>query len=41
MSMPGIRRRLRSLEATNNWVNISGLPPLTHAEIIEIDLAKV
>ena len=37
MSMPGIRRRLRSLEATNNWVNISGLPPLTHDEITEIE----
>ena len=41
MSMPGIRKRLCSLEANNHWMNISGLPPLTHAEIIEIDLAKV
>ena len=37
MYMPGIRKRLHSLEATNNWMNISGLPPLTQIEIEEIE----
>ena len=37
MSMPGIRRRLRSLEATSSWILLDKYPPLISSEIADIE----
>lgn len=37
MSIAGIRRRLGTLEATCNWALVGKYPPLTPAEIAEIE----
>ena len=37
MSIAGLRRRLGTLEATCNWKFIDKYPPLTRAEIAEIE----
>jgi hypothetical protein len=37
MSIAGIRRRLRSLETTSNWMLLGEYPPLTRSEIAEIE----
>jgi hypothetical protein len=37
MSIAGIRRRLRALEATGNWMRLDKYPPLTRSEIAEIE----
>ena len=37
MSIAGIRRRLRSLEATSSWMLLDKYPPLTCSEIADIE----
>ena len=37
MSIAGIRRRLRSLEATSSWILLDKYPPLTSSEIADIE----
>ena len=37
MSIAGIRRRLRSLEATSSWMLLDKYPPLTRLEIQDIE----
>ena len=37
MSIPGIRRRLRALEARGGWMLIDKYPPLTRSEVLDIE----
>jgi hypothetical protein len=37
MSIPGIRRRLRALEAIGGWMLLDKYPPLTRSEILDIE----
>jgi len=37
MSIAGIRRRLRALEAASQWILLDKYPPLTRSEIAEIE----
>ena len=37
MSIAGIRRRLRALEALGNWMLIDKYPPLTRSEVLDIE----
>jgi hypothetical protein len=37
MSIAGLRRRLGTLEATCSWAPVNKYPPLTSAEIAEIE----
>ena len=38
MSIAGIRRRLGGLEATGTWTLVGRFPPLTRAEIADIEM---
>lgn len=37
MSMSGIRRRLRALEASGGWMLLDKYPPLSRSEIADIE----
>ena len=37
MSIPGIRRRLRALEAMDGWMLLDKYPPLTRTEVLDIE----
>jgi hypothetical protein len=37
MSIAGIRRRIRGLEASGNWMLLDKYPPLTRSEIADIE----
>ena len=37
MSIAGIRRRLRAIEATGSWMRLDKYPPLTRSEILKIE----
>ncbi len=37
MSIAGIRRRLKAIEATGSWMRLDKYPPLTRSEILEIE----
>jgi hypothetical protein len=37
MSIAGIRRRLRTLEAAGSWMLLDKYPPLTRSEIADIE----
>jgi hypothetical protein len=37
MSIAGIRRRLKAIEATGSWMRLDKYPPLTRSEILGIE----
>ena len=37
MSIPGIRRHLRAIEALGGWMLLEKYPPLTRSEVLDIE----